>query len=51
MWGRGSPSEMVKVLGGKIFACEFDLQSFYYIHFWTNTLEKGLNPLIPSAIG
>ena len=25
---------------------EFELQSLYYIHFWTNTLGKGRNPFI-----
>ena len=24
---------------------EFKLQSNYYAHFWTNILEKGMNPL------
>ena len=25
---------------------EFELQSRYYVHFWTNTIDKGMNPLI-----
>ena len=29
---------------------EFELQSRYYIHFQTNTLGKGMNPLIPQAM-
>ncbi len=30
---------------------EFELQSLYYVHFWTNILGKGMNPLIPPANG
>ena len=30
---------------------EFELQLRYYIHFWTNTLGKGRNPLILSGKG
>ena len=30
---------------------EFELQSRYYVHFWTNTLGKGMNPLILRAMG
>ena len=30
---------------------EFDLQSHYYVHFRTNTLGKGMNPLILPAMG
>ena len=29
----------------------FELQSRYYVHFWTNTLEKGMKPLILSIYG
>ena len=28
---------------------EFDLESCYYSHFWTNTHGKGMNPLITSS--
>ena len=30
---------------------KLDLQSRYYIHFRTNTLEKGMNPFIISSYG
>ena len=32
-------------------AREFELQSRYYVHFRTNTLGKGINPLILTAMG
>ena len=41
---------MAKVLDSEIVACEVDLYSRYYIHFRTNTLGKGMNPLIPLAM-
>ena len=34
-----------------IVRSEFELQSRYYIHFWTNTLGKGMNPLTLPAMG
>ena len=30
-----------------ILDCNFKLQLDYYIHFWINTLGKGMNYLIP----
>ena len=42
---------MVKALDGGIVVSEFELQSRYYVHFRTNTLGKGMNPLILSAMG
>ena len=39
---------MANVLDNDIEVSEFELHTHYYIHFWTNTLEKGVNPLIPS---
>ena len=30
---------------------KFELQSYYYIHFQTNTLEKSTYPLILPAMG
>ena len=30
---------------------EFELQSPWYVHFRTNTLEKGMNPLIHPSYG
>ena len=34
-----------------IVVSEFKLQLRYYVHFWTNTLGKGMNPLILPAMG
>ena len=38
---------MVRALDCGIVASEFELQSRYYVHFRTNTLEKVMNSLIP----
>ena len=32
-------------IGGGV--SEFELQLVFYVHIWTNTLGKGMNPLIP----
>ena len=42
---------MVKALDCGIVVREFVLQSCYYVHFWANTLGKGMNPLIFPAMG
>ena len=42
---------MVKAMDNGIVVREFVLESRYYIHFRANTLEKGMNPLILSAMG
>ena len=42
---------MVKAMDCKIVVNEFELQSGYYVHFRTNTLGNGINPLILSAMG
>ena len=43
---------MVKAMNCGIVVHEFVLQSHYYVHFRTNTLGKGRNPLIlPPAMG
>ena len=42
---------MVKSLEYRIVISEFELQSLYYIHFQTNTLAKGTNPIILLAMG
>ena len=48
---RGCPhGVMVKSLGCRIIVSEFELQSHYYIHLQTNTLGKGMNPLILPAM-
>ena len=41
----------VKVLDCDIVVSEFKLRSSYYVHFWTYTLGKGMNPLISLAMG
>ena len=33
-----------------IVVSEFEVQSYYHIHFQTHTLEKGMNPLIPRPV-
>ena len=43
--------KMLKVLDCGIVVSEFELQSRYYVHFQTNTLGKGMNPLILPAMG
>ena len=48
---RGCPrGVMVKVADCGIVS-EFVLQSCYYVHFRTNTLGKGMNPLILPSMG
>ena len=43
---------MVKAMHCGFVVREFVLQSRYYVHFRTNTLGKGMNPLIlPPAMG
>ena len=47
----GNPCGVVaNVLNCDIVVIESELQSCYYVHFQTNTLEKGLNMVIPKAI-
>ena len=41
----------LKALNCGIVVSEFELQSSYYVHFRTNTLGKGMNPLILPAMG
>ena len=42
---------MLKAMDCGIVVSEFELQSRYYIHFQANTLGKGMNPVILSAMG
>ena len=45
----GNPSSVVvNVLDCDIIENAFKLQSCYYIHFWSNTLGKAMNRLIPA---
>ena len=49
---RGCPRDvMVKTMDCGIVVSEFELQSRYYVHFRTNTLGKGMNPLTLRAMG
>ena len=47
----GPRGVMVKAMDSGIVESEFELQSCYYIHFRTNILGKGMNPLILPAMG
>ncbi len=49
--GVGPRGVMVKAMDYGIVVSEFELQSCYYVHFRTNTLGKGMNPLILPAMG
>ena len=42
---------MIKVLDFGLKVSVFELQSCYYVHFRTNTLRKGMNPIIPPVMG
>ena len=42
---------VANVLDFDIFVKDFELQSRDSVHFWTNTLEKGMNPITFSAVG
>ena len=44
---RKAHGTIVKVLDCGLKVSEFKLQSCYYVHFWTNTLGKGMNHLMP----
>ena len=50
-YGGGSRSVMVKAMDCGIVVSEFELPSRCYVLFRTNTLGKGMNPLILPAIG
>ena len=42
---------MVILLNCDIGVSEFELQSRYYVHFWTNVLAKDMNLQIPPIKG
>ena len=44
-------SVVSNVLDCDIVVSEFELQWHPYVHFWTNTLVKGMTPLISQAMG
>ena len=49
---RGSPCGVVpNLLDSDIVASESELQTRYYVHFWTNAFGKGMNSPILPAIG
>ena len=48
---RGTHCVMVKALDCGIVVGEFELLSQYDVHFQTNTLGKGMDPLILPAMG
>ena len=39
-------SVVANELGCDIVVCEFELQSYYYVHYQTKIIWKGMNPLI-----
>ena len=43
-------SVIAKVLGCGFEVCEFELLSYHYIQFRTNTFGKGMNSLTPPAM-
>ena len=50
--GGWSPRGVVaNILDWHIIVSEFDFLSCYYVHFRTNALGKGMNSLIPLAMG
>ena len=48
--GRSLCGIEANMLNWAIVVCKFKLQSCYNIHFWTDTLGKGMNLLIPQAM-
>ena len=48
---KGPRGVMVKELDCGIVIREFELQSRYNVHFRTNTLEKGMTPVILPSMG
>ena len=51
IYGGDPRSVMVNAMNCGVVVSEFVLQLRYYIHFRTNTLQKGMNPLILPAMG
>ena len=47
---RGCPYGVANVKKFNGYISEFKLQSSYCVHFWTNTLGKGMNSFIPSGV-
>ena len=51
IWAGYPRGVMFKAMDCGIVVREFVLQSCYYVHFRTNTLGKGMNPVILPAMG
>ena len=51
LWGGCPRGVMVKAMDCGIVVSKFVLQWRYHVHFQTNTLGKGMTPLILSAMG
>ena len=51
VWSTITLNIVVDILDCSIVVSKFELQPCYYIDSQTNTLEKGMNPIIPTAIG
>ena len=43
--------EVANILDCDIGVSEFELESRNYVHFWTNTLGKGMNSIYCSSYG
>ena len=48
--GWGPDGVKVKALDCGIVLNKFELQSCYYIHFWTNTLGKNMKPPLSTKL-
>ena len=42
---------VVNMLDCNIVVSEFEFKLRYYIHFWTNTLKKDIEPPYPPSMG
>ena len=51
MYGGCPRGTMVKAMDSRIVVSEFEHQLCYYVHFWTNTFGKGMNPLFLPTMG
>ena len=51
IWGGGSRGVMVKAMDCGIVVSECELQSRNYVHFRTNMVGKGMNPLSSQLLG
>ena len=48
-WG-SARDLVVNVQDSSILVSKFELQSHFYVHFQTNTLDKGMNSLTPVPV-